>query len=137
MNAGVLLDTHTALWLDAGAPLAEAARHAIEEATAQGAVYVSTISAWEIGLLAARRRLVLDRHPALWFSRFVAGPGVRVVPLSAEAAIASSFLPGTFHPDPADRILVATARVLDVPIVTRDHRILEYARTGSVAAIAC
>jgi PIN domain nuclease of toxin-antitoxin system len=138
MSPALLLDTHTALWLDSGAPMLPFARQAIDEAAVHGNVYASPISAWEIGQLVARGRLKLNPPDAnAWFDRFLASPGIRLVPLTTSAAIGSSFLPGQFHPDPADRLLVATARELDVPIVTRDRKILDYAKTGAVKAIAC
>ena len=68
--------------------------------------------------------------------RFLSNSGVRLTPLTPEIAIESSFLP-RLHSDPADRLLIATARALGAPIVTRDRRILAYARAGFVAAIAC
>lgn len=60
-----------------------------------------------------------------------------MTPLTPETAIAASFLPGSFHGDPADRILVATARQLGVPLVTRDEKILAYAATGALEVLAC
>ena len=62
---------------------------------------------------------------------------MRLAPLTPEIAIDSSFLPAPLHNDSADRLLIATARALQMPIVTRDRRILAYAQTGAVAAIAC
>jgi PIN domain nuclease of toxin-antitoxin system len=67
----------------------------------------------------------------------IATPGVRVEALSPEVLIESSFLPGDLHRDPADRILIATARRSDLTLVTRDQTILRYAREGHVRAIAC
>ena len=133
----LLLDTHAILWLDSGAPVSSASRAAIDAAAARGEVLVSPVSAWEIGLLAAKGRLVLDLKPRRWFARFLDLPGVRLVPLTPEAAIASSFLPGSFHSDPADRLLVATAVTWPATLVTRDARILAYAGAGHVRALAC
>ena len=62
---------------------------------------------------------------------------MRLAPLSSKAAIAASCLPGQVHRDPADRLLIATARELGVALVTRDRRILDYAARGHVQAIAC
>ncbi len=133
----LLLDTHAVLWLDSGAPMSDASRAAIEAAARRGEVLVSPVSAWEIGLLAAKGRIALDLEPRRWFARFLGLPGVRLVPLTPDAAILSSFLPGGLHNDPADRLLVATAVVLAATLVTRDARILAYADTGHVAALAC
>jgi PIN domain nuclease of toxin-antitoxin system len=75
--------------------------------------------------------------PKTWFGRVLAGPGIKLAPFTPDIAIDASHLPGTLHGDPADRLIVATARHLGLPIVTRDARILAYARQGHVAAIRC
>lgn len=133
----VLLDTHTALWLDSGARMLPEAVAAIDAAAATGAAMLSSVTTWEIGLLVKKGRLTLDLDAAAWLDRFLAIPGIRLVPLSATAALASSFLPEPFHGDLADRMLVATARELGAALVTRDQRILAYAATGAVRALPC
>ena len=80
-------------------------------------------------------RLTLDTVPAAWFQRFLDQPGVRLAPLTIEAAAGSASLPEPFHNDSADRLLVATARELGAPLVTRDAAILAYAAAGAVRAI--
>ena len=135
----VLLDTCASIWLFEQQPMSPASLHAIRAAAGLARVLVSPVSAWEIGLLARRARGTLSFQPSPqgWFSDLLALPGMRVTPLSSTAAIAASYLPGQLHGDPADRLLIATARELDVPIVTRDRRILAYAAQGHVQAIAC
>ncbi len=133
----LLLDTHAVLWLDSGERMKGEALLAIDAAAQEGAVLISPVSAWEIGLLVRKRRISLDLGALDWFERFLALPGVLLTPLTASAAITSSELPEPFHGDPADRLLVASARELDCPIVTRDRKILEYAESGAVQAIAC
>lgn len=133
----VLLDTHTALWLDGGGRMLPTAVAAIDAGSATGEAVLSSITAWEIGLLVKKGRLKLDLDAAAWLDRFLAIPGIRLVPLSATAALASSFLPEPFHGDPADRMLVATARELAATLVTRDERILAYDATGAVRALSC
>jgi PIN domain nuclease of toxin-antitoxin system len=135
--SAVLLDTHAALWLDSGIEMRAEAVAAIETAAMAGGVLVSAVSAWEIGLLVRKNRLILDLDPAAWLDRLIAQPGVRLVPLQGSVAIRSSFLPEPFHGDPADRLLVATARELCAPLVTRDARILAYAAIGHLRALAC
>ena len=73
--------------------------------------------------------------PKTWFARLASGPGIRPVALTASIAIDAYHLPGTFHADPADRMLVATARRLAIPIVTRDRKIIAYAEAGHVGVI--
>jgi PIN domain nuclease of toxin-antitoxin system len=133
----LLLDTHAVLWLDSGERMNSHALEAIDAAAQEGGVLVSPVSAWEIGLLIAKARISLDIAALAWFERFLALPGVRLTPLTVAAAITSSALPEPFHGDPADRLLVASAREIACPIVTRDRRILEYAETGAAQAIAC
>jgi len=108
-----------------------------ESFVAERKVRVSPISAWELGLLSAKGRLPSTRSPMDLFGEALATPGVRVEALSPEVLIDSAFLPGVLHRDPADRILIATARKFDLTIMTRDQTILEYARRGHVRALAC
>jgi PIN domain nuclease of toxin-antitoxin system len=133
----LLLDTHAILWLDNGDPLSAAAHEAIRRAAPAGGVLVSPVSAWEIGLLESKGRLALDLAPVDWFRRFLGVAGIRLTPFTVEIAAGCSFLPPPFRGDPADRMLVATARECGVPLVTRDRRILEYGATGALNAIAC
>jgi PIN domain nuclease of toxin-antitoxin system len=75
--------------------------------------------------------------PKTWFARVMGGPGIREAPLTPEIAIDASFLPGELHGDPGDRLLVATARYLGLPIVTRDRSIIAYAGDGHARVIPC
>ena len=110
----------------------------ITEAGRRDGVFVSPVSAWEIGLLSRRRdppRFQPD--PKTWFAAILSAPAIRTAPFTAEIAIESSLLPQPIHKDPADRLLIATARFLKVPLVTRDRHILAYAEAGHVDAIVC
>ncbi len=139
---GVLLDTCAMIWLANGTPLPETTMTAIIAAGLAEGIFVSTASAWEIGLLSRRRP---GRSPAVqcmpdpktWFARFMAGPGIREAPITHAIAIDASYLPGDFHADPMDRLIVATARHSGMPIVTSDRKILAYAEAGYVNAIPC
>jgi PIN domain nuclease of toxin-antitoxin system len=134
----LLLDTHAAVWIVEDQPLANAAVEAVDAAYRAGStVFVSAISAWEIGLLVARNRLTLVARPERWFQRLLGIPGVRLAPLSPDILIASSFLPGTPPRDPADRIILATARDLGATLITRDRLLLKYGEEGQVSAIGC
>lgn len=133
----LLLDTNAVIYLARGEPMREATIAEIDGAAAAGTALVSPVSAWEIGLLVRKRRLFLSLPPLAWFRAFLARSGIRLTPLTLKAAMASSFLPEPFHGDPADRMLVATARELEAPLVTRDARILAYAEAGHVRALAC
>lgn len=133
----ILLDTCAAIWLANGDTMSSRSMAAIRGAATRGDVLVSSVSAWEVGLLAAKRRMNFQPSPRDWFDALLARPGVRLVPLAVEAAIDASVLPAPLHGDPADCLLIATARHLQVPVVTRDSRILAYAATGHVGAIVC
>lgn len=136
----VLLDTCAVIWLATKAPVAREAQARIVEAAMAGAIFVSPISAWEIGLLARPKAGPTHQFlpdPAIWFARFMAGPGVRPAPFNADIAIASSLLPSPLHGDPADRFLIATARHMNVPIMTRDGPIRNYADGGHVSVVPC
>lgn len=134
----LLLDTHAAIWITEDQPLASLAVEAINAAYRGGSkVLVSAITAWEVGLLVSRNRLSLIARPELWFQRLLAIPGIQLTDLSPEIMIASSFLPGEPPRDPADRILLATARDLGATLVTRDGLLLKYGKDGHVSAIAC
>lgn len=115
--------------------IAPAARKALE--TASGEFRVSAISAWEIGLLVSKGRLNLTRAPLEWFRAFVDEEGLHVLDVTPEILVASSFLPQPLHGDPADRILIATAREHDLTIITRDRAILAYGAAGHVKTMAC
>jgi len=100
-------------------------------------LFMSPITAWEIGLLAARGRLASPLSPLAWFERFTRRSDIRLVDLSPAILVASSFLPGWAARDPADRIIVASAREMGLTILTRDSTMLAYARAGYVLACAC
>ena len=133
----LLLDTHTAIWVSRGELSASAAEKLHEAARMGVATYVSPITAWEVGLLVSHNRLSLGTTPQRWFARILATPNVHLTELSPELLIASSFLPGKPPRDPADRILLATARDLGATLVTRDRAILAYGESGQVSTLAC
>jgi PIN domain nuclease of toxin-antitoxin system len=109
---------------------------AIEQAALDARLLVSAISVWEIGMLEAKGRLVLPMDITLWVEKALTAPGVHLQPLTPTIALQSSRLPGEFHGDPADRILVATARTVGATIVTRDAQILAYGKVGLVQTLA-
>ena len=138
MTTSLLLDTCAVIWIAQGGQLGPAATAEIESAVlADTPIVVSAITAWELGMLGRRGRLAAAISPQALFDRVVQTRGVRVSPLEPSILIDSSFLPGDFHNDPADRIIVATARALALTVVTRDRAILTYARQGHVLALPC
>lgn len=134
----LLLDTCAAIWLTQQATMRPEAVAAIDGSGDRGRpIRLSLITSWELGLLAKSGRAAMARPPHEVFASFLRLPGIVIEELTAEILIESSLLPGAVHGDPADRILIATARALDLTIITRDRHILEYAEVGHVRALAC
>jgi PIN domain nuclease of toxin-antitoxin system len=133
----LLLDTHVWLWLMlANAELASNEQNAINRAAASGRLRIAAISVWEAALLASRGRVTLGRPLAQWIAEAVSAPGLSIEPLLPQVAVEAASLAETFHRDPADRLIVATARVANATLMTRDRRILDYAARGHLAAVA-
>ncbi len=134
----LLLDTHVAIWITEGLPIASGATEAIATAYRAGnTIYVSAISAWEVGLLVARNRIGLSSKPERWFQSVLTIPGVKLAELTPGILIESSFLPGDPPRDAADRIIIATARDIGATLITRDRLLLKYGQAGQINAIAC
>ncbi len=123
----ILLDTHVwPWWVQDPDRIKESARRRLDAEESQNGLLVSAVSFWEIALKASIGKLVLPMDVQTWLAKARAYPGIRVVPLSAEAAVESTQLPGSFHNDPADRFLVAQARIRQIPLATADGKILPY-----------
>jgi PIN domain nuclease of toxin-antitoxin system len=139
--SGVLLDTCAVIWFMHGEPMTAAARNAIDDAQAGDRAFVSALTAWEVGLLSRARgrraALMFLPDPRAWLDRLFASPGMQHVPVTRDIAQHASALAGDFHNDPCDRLIVATALSLGVPVVTRDRAILDYAKAGFVQAVSC
>lgn len=132
----LLLDTHIWIWLMEGAvDLKPRLRKQIEACARDGELLVSAISAWEVGMLEAKGRVTFDQECAAWVKDALLAPGIRLVPLDPDTAVASTRLPGDFHGDPADRIIVATARAFACELVTADAEIALYAKAGHLRVI--
>jgi PIN domain nuclease of toxin-antitoxin system len=122
----ILLDTHIWIWwVHRDTQLPAKCRQLIEAHISTG-IGVSVISCWEVAMLVQYGRLDLAAPVAEWVTASLAYPGVKLVELSTEIAIGATLLPSPFHRDPADRWLVASARVLGMKLVTLDRRILDY-----------
>jgi PIN domain nuclease of toxin-antitoxin system len=111
-------------------------RETIEDAGRADEVLVPVAAFWEIAMLVMKRRLELGSPIASWARDVMARPGLVVAPLTPEIAIESYALPGRFHGDPADRMIVATSRGSDAILVTRDRDILRYGEAGHVSVLA-
>jgi PIN domain nuclease of toxin-antitoxin system len=130
----VLLDTHVWIWM-----VADAARLGARTRRQLGRVAapcVSTISAFEISALHAAGRLLFNQPVERWIRESIATAGFRVLDLEAGIAIDAGSIPASTLPDPIDRLLVATAREYQLPLVTGDRRIVDYAsRTRLVRVV--
>ena len=139
--SGVLLDTNAFVRMVLDLPLKAAAREVMKAAAVNDDLWVSSVSAWEIGQLSVRprtgRQLDIQGDPVAWFETGRTRSRVRSMALGSSDAILAAYLPSPFHRDPADRLLVAQARSSDLTLVTRDRAILDYAALGHVRAIAC
>jgi PIN domain nuclease of toxin-antitoxin system len=120
----------------ADAELAIGEQNTINRAAASGQLRIAAISVWEAALLASRGRVTLGRPLAQWMREAVSAPGLSIEPLLAQVAVEACSLPEAFHRDPADRLIVATARITNARLMTRDRRILDYAARGHLSAIA-
>ncbi len=136
MTRLLLLDTHVWVWLMLGDErLGRRSRRMLEQAVPDGQLRVSVISAWEVAMLETKGRLALGEDCESWVRAALGAPGIRLAELTPRIAVASAKLPGTFHGDPADRILVATARESGATLLTADTAILQYAREGHMQAL--
>lgn len=133
----LLLDTHVWVWYveNDARRFSRRLEPLVEAAVQRGEVIVSAISVWEIALLEAAGRLQLSMDVRVWVGRALSFPGVRLKGLSPAIAIESTRLPGALHRDPADRILIATARSLGAAVVTCDERMLAYAKQGHIKVV--
>lgn len=137
-RAPLLLDTCALIWIVEDAVISEPATEALNSSYRGGRpVYVSPISAWEVGLLISRGRIACLIKPQLWFRRLLDAPSLQLAEMSTDLLITSSFLPGTPPRDPADRIIAATVREFGYRLMTRDRLLLDYAEQGHIQALVC
>lgn len=120
----IVLDTHAWIWfLAEPAKLSRRARRAVDVAVARGQVFISSISVWEAVLLARRGRLALTMAVEEWIAHAEGLPFLSFVPVDNRVAMRSVGLPAALGPDPADRMIAATAAILGAALVTKDDRL--------------
>ncbi|MCI0447573.1 type II toxin-antitoxin system VapC family toxin [bacterium] len=128
----VLLDTHAFVWwISSPQKLSKRARQRVDTAANQSAIYVSSISIWEIVLLVSRGRLEFSVDVEDWINLCESLPILNFVPVDNHVAIKANRLPKPFHPDPADRMILATALILNATLITGDDKILNYPHVKS------
>jgi len=123
-----LLDTHAWVWwVSEDRRLSRPARRVIEKAVTGDDLWLSMISIWEVAKKVEKGQLVLDRPLEDWLDTATDRPGLHLAELTRPILVESCRLPPPFHGDPADQIIVATARDRDAVLVTKDRQIHHYA----------
>lgn len=131
----ILLDTHVWIWLMMGShELQKELVDLIQSCANKNKIFISSISLWEIVMLENKKRIVLDQPILDWLNRALSAPGVNLVTLSPEIAVESTCFPKGFQGDPADRIIVATAKVNGFALITRDKKIIEHSQIQIIKA---
>jgi len=130
----ILLDTHVLLWwaTQQHERLSVVARDTIDTEQKSGQIAISSISAWEIAMLIQRKRMALAMDLREWLAIVGQVANVKFIPVDNGIAIESENLPGEFHRDPADRMIVATARKLGAILVTMDEKMRGYAHVRTL-----
>ena len=133
----IVLDTHVWIWLMTGAKELENSPclPVIDRAVSYSGIKVSPISVWEMGMLEAKGKIKLRLGCLEWVKKALEAPGISMAPITPEIAIESSRLPGRFHGDPADRLIVSTTRILKAALVTRDKNIVSYGKKKHLRVI--
>ena len=134
---GLLLDTCALLFIANESRMRAETLSEVSEASYDGRLYLSPVSAWEIGMGVAKGRISLPVAPIDFFDKFIERMQAKVSPLTPSIMVSSSSLPGDVHGDPMDRMLISTARSHDLVLVTSDRPILAYAKSGHLRALPC
>ena len=129
----ILLDTHAWVWWVHGDARFSEEQLKMLDASAVEGIGVSIISCWEVAKLVEYGRLKLPQDVAEWLGVALVYPGLRLLDLTPAIVVESTRLPQPFHKDPADQIIVATARIHDYPLATADDKILNYGHVRTVA----
>lgn len=129
----ILLDTHALIWyLTQPEKMSKASTRAVNAGFAGQGVGIVDITLWEIAMLAQQKRVVFNKDVQEWLQDLALLPHFRYLPTSASIAVLSTRLPGRFHKDPVDRLLVAASIDLGAPLVTKDDRIQRYPHVQAI-----
>ena len=129
----IVLDTHAWIWFTSKPDvLSGKAKYAVDKAVKEKNIFVSSISALEVALLVKNNRLQLSMDVTDWIAKSENLPFIRFIPVSNSIAVKSVNLPPPLHPDPADRIIIATALSAGAAIVTKDKKISDYAHVKTI-----
>jgi PIN domain nuclease of toxin-antitoxin system len=128
----ILLDTHTWIWSQSATKLlSDDVKKWIKKTIANQRA-IASISIWEFAMMVVKGRINVKIDPRLWLNNAIKKSGIKVIELSPEIAMESSKLPGDFHKDPADQIIVATARIHNLTLLTKDRKILQYRHVNAL-----
>ena len=129
----ILLDTHAWVWFVSNPELlSKPARKAVDTAMEEKKIFISCISAWEVALLVAKKRLSLTLEVTDWIAKSERLPFFQFLPVDNSVAVKSVNLPQPLHSDPADRIIIATAITIAAPVVTKDEKLLNYPHVKTI-----
>jgi len=133
----IVLDTHVWIWLINGDEKIQKAKFLdeINKAVKSHLIKVPAICTWEVSMLVAKNRIVLSENTLDWIHKALSAPGISICPLTPEIAYESANLPGNCHGDPADRMIIASTRILNATLLTFDSKILEYSEEGFVKVL--
>lgn len=122
----ILLDTHTWIWSHSTTKLLSDDIKKLIKKTPTDQRAIASISIWEFAMMVVKGRIYVKIDPKLWLENAIKNSGLKIIELSPEIALESCNLPGEFHKDPADQIIVATARIHNLTLLTKDRKILQY-----------
>ena len=129
----IVLDTHVwVLFVSNPELLSKRAKRSLDTAMEEKGILISSISAWEVALLVAKKRLRLTLGVTDWIGKSEALPFITFIPVDNSIAIKSVNLPQPLHSDPADRIIIATAISMGAPLLTKDEKILKYPHVQTI-----
>ena len=134
----ILLDTHFFLWMMEGHEKVSKNPSLLKEISkriAMREILVSEISLWEIAMLQSKGRIQISEPLESWLEKSINAPGIRAINLSPKIIAESVNLPGDFHSDPSDRLIVASARVYGATLVTQDQQIQKYGNNGYIKVL--
>jgi len=129
----IVLDTHVwVLFVSNPELLSKRAKRSLDTAMEEKGILIASISTWEVALLVAKKRLRLTLSVTDWIAKSEALPFITFIPVDNSVAIKSVNLPQPLHNDPADRIIIATAISMGVPLVTKDKKLLKYPHVQTI-----
>ena len=136
LSESFLLDTHVWFRLQTtSGPFRPGVLETLTRAAELDALFVSPISVWELAMLARDGYIEFPGGVGRWVDDALLTPGLRLLPYAPAAAIESVFLPEPMHKDPSDRILVASAKVEGMTLVTSDRAMLKFARSSGLRCL--